>query len=152
MIRRAAAALAALLAGLGAPPGAAAGTEEELRAAYLAFAADQNARDAARIRTHLVAGDGLLWVSDGKSFWGADAILARMSSFQKAPVWRVEPEIDRARIVGIDAGTALMHLPLTLVIGRAEAPARLRFLVSLLWVRQAEGWKLAALLTTEEKP
>lgn len=143
-------ALALVLALLPLP--ALAGPEDEVRAAYAAFVADQNTRDPALIRRHLSDSPDLLWVSDGKSFWGAEAILARMGGFQKAEVWRVEPEPDRARVAMLDDGTALFHMPLTLVIGAADAPARLRFLVSLLWVRENDAWKLAALLTTEEKP
>ncbi|HEU0222548.1 MAG TPA: nuclear transport factor 2 family protein [Paracoccaceae bacterium] len=141
-------ALAALL--LAAPAGA--GSPEEVREAYLAFAADQNRRDTARIGRHFIEGPELLWVSDGKSYWGAESILARMGSFQKAEIWRVEPEIDAARIVELDPTTALLHMPLTLVIGAAAKPDRLRFLVSLLFVRQEADWKIAALLTTAEKP
>jgi hypothetical protein len=75
-----------------------------------------------------------------------------MGGFQKAEVWRVEPEPDKARVALLDDTTALFHMPLTLVIGSQASPARLRFLVSLLWVREGGAWKLAALLTTEEKP
>jgi uncharacterized protein (TIGR02246 family) len=149
MIRRLTATLFALLC-LALP--ALADAEAEVRAAYDAFVADQNTRDPDLIRRHLIEGPDLLWVSDGKSFWGADEILARMTGFQKAAVWRVEPETGRARVVLLDPATALFHMPLTLVIGAAENPSRLRFLVSLVWVRQDAGWKLAALLTTTEKP
>jgi ketosteroid isomerase-like protein len=147
---RTAGALAAL-ASLAAPP-ARADLAGEVKAAYAAFVADQNSRDPDRIRRHLIAGADLLWVSDGKSFWGADAILARMSGFQKAAVWRVEPELGAARVVPVGADAALLHMPLTLVIGDAGNPDRLRFLVSLIWVQRDGAWRLAGLLTTEAKP
>jgi ketosteroid isomerase-like protein len=148
LFRRAALALTVLLAALPAR----AGTDADIRAAYAAFVADQNARDPVRIGQHFIDGADLLWVSDGRSFWGREAILARMSGFQKAEVWRVEPDLDRARVVEIGAETALINLPLTLVIGSAATPDRLPWLVSLVWVRREAGWKIAALLTTTAKP
>lgn len=129
-----------------------AGVADEVRTTYLHFAEAQNARDPDRIRAFFVEGPGLLWVSDGKSFWGADAILARMSSFQKADVWRVEPDLASSRVVELDGNAAMLHMPLTLVIGSTAAPDRLGFLVSLLFVRADDEWRIAALLTTLAKP
>lgn len=146
-------ALAAALAllGLAAIP-AAAGTAEEVRATYLRFAEAQNARDLARVGAFLSDEPEVLWVSDGKTFRGREAVLARMGSFQKAAVWRVEPGLDAASVLELAPDVALLHMPLTLVIGPAEAPDRLGFLVSLLFRRQAEGWRIVALLTTAAKP
>ncbi len=119
---------------------------------YKAFATAQNSRDVEAIRTFFIDSPDFLWVSDGKSFWAPDPVLRRMSSFQRAEVWRVEPDLDVARVVEVAPGTALLHMPLTLVVGRAENPNRLRFLVSILFAEQPEGWRIAALLTTGEKP
>jgi ketosteroid isomerase-like protein len=130
---------------------ASADVSDEIRAAYLGFADAQNARDPDRIRSHFVQGDDFLWVSDGKTFWGSDAVIARMSSFQKADVWFVEPDLDAGRVVELDDMTALLHMPLTLVIGNSENPNRLGFLVSILFVK-SEDWRIAALLTTTAKP
>ncbi len=142
--------LAALVLAFLAQP-AFADTASEIRAAYLDFAEAQNARDAERIRSHLAHDAEFLWVSDGKSFWGVDTAVARMSSFQKAETWYVEPDLEAATVVELAAETALLHMPLTLVIGKTADPARLDFLVSILFVDE-DGWRIAALLTTEEKP
>ena len=125
--------------------------EREVRAAYLRFAEAQNARDMDRIGANFIDGPDFLWVSDGKSFWGRDAVLARMSSFQRAEIWRVEPDLDAARVVETGPDAAILHMPLTLVVGTAEKPARLRFLVSILFARRGDDWRIAALLTTNEK-
>jgi hypothetical protein len=123
----------------------------ELRALYERFAAAQNARDLARVRPLLLDSPSFLWVSDGQSFWGPDAVLARMASFQTAEVWRVEPDLGAAVAVPVDARVGYLHLPLTLVIGPAADPDRLRFLVSLLGVDTGAGWRIAALFTTTQK-
>lgn len=132
-------------------PASAADPSSEVRVLYERFAAAQNARDLDRIRPLLLDTPQFLWVSDGQSFWGVDAVLARMASFQRAAVWRVEPELDRAVAVPVNDAAAYLHLPLVLVIGAEDSPDRLRFLVSVLGVETHAGWRIAALFTTTEK-
>jgi len=79
----------ALLATALTPLGARGSNEPDIRATYEAFAAAQNARDLDRVRALLIDSPRFLWVSDGVSVWGPEATLARMASFQEAPVWRV---------------------------------------------------------------
>lgn len=122
----------------------------EIRAVYGAFLAAQNDRDPERIRAFFTDDADFLWVSDGRSFWGADAVIARMSRFQRADVWRVEPNLDRARVVALGADAAMMHFTLTLVIGGEAAPNRLGFIVSILFRRVEADWRIAALLTTRD--
>ena len=123
----------------------------EVRALYERFAAAQNARDLERVRPLLLDAPIFLWVSDGQSFWGPDAVLARMASFQGAEVWRVEPDLGRC---GGRPGERSRRLsPPAIDSGdRAAAkPDRLRFLVSMLGVETEDGWRIAALFTTTEK-
>ena len=134
-----------------AAPARAADPAVEVRALYQRFAAAQNARDLERVRPLLLDRPEFLWVSDGQSFWGADAVLARMASFQRAETWRVEPDLAAAVPVVVSERVAYLHLPLVLVIGPAAHPDRLRFLVSLLAVDTGRGWKIAALFTTTAK-
>ena len=145
-------AMLALVAGAWTAAAAMAGPAEEVRAVYARFLAAQNARDLERVRAVLLDSPRFLWVSDGRSVWGPDATLARMASFQKAPVWRALPDLERAVAVEVDARAAYLHLPLVLVIGPEANPDRLRFLVSVLGVETpAAGWKIAALFTTTQK-
>jgi hypothetical protein len=152
-MQKAARAILALLAGVPTAPAALAGPAEQVRAVYARFLAAQNARDLEQVRAVLLDSPRFLWVSDGTSVWGPDALVERMSSFQRAPVWRVEPDLARAVAVEVDAHAAYLHLPLVLVIGSEEKPDRLRFLVSVLGVETtaATGWKIAALFTTPQK-
>src|SRR5207253_962736 len=124
---------------------------EEVRATYERFVAAQNARDLDGVRALLLDSPQFLWVSDGRSVWGREAMLARMASFQEAEVWFVAPALDKAVAVEVGADAAYLHLPLTLVIGSAKAPDRLPFLVSMLCVRTPAGWRIAALFTTPAK-
>ena len=139
----------ALLLFGGAP--AMADTKDEVLSVYRDFAEAQNARDLDRIGAFFTDGPDFLWVSDGQSVWGRPDVLKRMSGFQKAAVWHVVPDLDHARVVELDPGIAMLHMPLVLEIGSATAPDHLRFLVSILFRKQQGDWRIAALLTTTEK-
>lgn len=125
---------------------------DEVVGLYERFAEAQNRHDLAAVRALLLPSDRFLWVSDGKAFWGPDAMLERMARFQQAAVWEVEPDRIRRRVVEVAGDRAHLFQPLVLRIGAAGAPDRIPFLVSVLCERTAEGWRIAALLTTVEKP
>lgn len=125
---------------------------DEVAALYERFVAAQNRRDIPAVRDLLLQDRRFLWVSDGKAFWGPDAMVERMGRFQAAEVWRVEPDRARRRYVETSADSGYLHQPLTLHIGPAAAPDAIPFLVSVLCIRTADGWRIAALLTTVEKP
>jgi hypothetical protein len=141
----------ALVAAIVTASGAVAAPADEARAVYQQFAAAQNMRDLEKVRALLLDSPEFLWVSDGKSVWGRDAVLKRMALFQEARIWEVMPELDKAVAIPIDDRSALFHLPLELRIAFSEAPPdRLHFLVSVLCVETPAGWRIAALLTTTE--
>ncbi|MTI44745.1 uncharacterized protein (TIGR02246 family) [Roseibium hamelinense] len=125
--------------------------ETEIRAVYGEFMDAQNARDLDRVGSFFIDGPDFLWVSDGRSVWGRKATLERMGSFQKAAVWKVHPELELARIVRLGSESAMMHFPLVLEIGQEANPNRLGLLVSALFVRRGEDWRIASLLTTGRK-
>ena len=87
---------------LGASPTAEADAPSDVRALYDQFAAAQNARDLAKVKTFLVDSPKFLWVSDGMSFWGPDALVKRMAEFQLAEVWHVDPDLADAAIVEVE--------------------------------------------------
>ena len=139
----------ALLLGSGVP--AIAGTTEDVLAVYSQFAQAQNTRELDKVGTFFIDGPQFLWVSDGRSYWGRDQVLARMSGFQKAEHWQVVPALDKAEVIALDPDVALLHMPLVLEIGTDAAPDKLPFLVSILFRRSDQTWRIAALLTTPYK-
>jgi hypothetical protein len=150
---RAAIILLALLTLAVAAPHAMAGPADEVRAVYQQFAAAQNEHDLGKVRALLLDSPNFLWVSDGKSVWGRDETLKRMALFQEARIWHVEPDLAKAVAVDVSDTTAFLHLPLALDLAFTPAPPEtLRFLVSVLGVRTAEGWRIAALFTTTQNP
>ena len=138
----------ALIAAL-LPTAAAADPAGEARALYQRFAAAQNDRDLSAVEAVLLDSPKFLWVSDGMSIWGRAATLQRMALFQQAEIWHVEPDLAKAIAVPVDDRTSLLHLPLTLAIGSpSKGIDRVKFLVSVLCVETAQGWRIAALFTT----
>jgi ketosteroid isomerase-like protein len=133
-----------------APPALADG-EAGVRDLYGRFLAAQNTRDLAAVRATLWPSPKFLWVSDGRPFWGPGALIERMGAFQRAEVWRVDPSFERSRVVEVAPDAAFLSVPLVLTIGDAAAPAHLKWLVGVLCRRGGEGWRIAALFTTEDK-
>ena len=134
-----------------APAAAKAGPADEALALYRQFAAAQNTRNIDAVRALFLPSPDFLWVSDGMSVWGIDAVLKRMALFQEAETWRVEPDLGVARAVAIDDRSAFLHLPLVLVIGPSAKPERFGFLVTMLCVETQAGWRISGLFTTTDK-
>jgi len=82
--------------------------------------------------TVLLDSPQFLWVSDGTSVWGPDGLVQRMSQFQQAPIWHVDPDLARAVAVEVDEKAAYLHLPLVLTIGPETGPGRVARLVGIL--------------------
>jgi ketosteroid isomerase-like protein len=136
------------LSGLAGP--ALAGPAEEARRVYAEFVAAQNAHDLGRVRSLLVEDRRFLWVTNGLSLWGPEAMTARLSRFHANEVWRLETMEERARAVEVNEEAALLHVPVALVVGPRAAPQRYRILVTALVARGTDGWRIAGLFTTDE--
>lgn len=144
-------ALLTLALGVALAGPALADAEQDIRGLYEAFVAAQNRHDIEAVRPLLSSREDFLWISDGRPVWGREAMLERMASFQAAEVWRVEPEYAASRVILLDDDSAVFHLPLLLVIGSSADPARLRWLVEVICQKEADGWRIAGLLTAQDK-
>lgn len=129
-----------------------AGPAEEARDLYARFVAAQNAHDFPAVRATLLADERFLWVTNGLALRGPDAAIARMRGFHANEVWRIDPAWARAQVIEPGPGMVVLHVPLVLTVGRAAAPDRYRILVSALCVRGEQGWRIAALFTTDANP
>jgi uncharacterized protein (TIGR02246 family) len=125
--------------------------QQEVRDLYVAFVTAQNQHDIDAVRPLLSDRPDFLWISDGRPVWGREAMLARMADFQKAEVWRVEPEYAASQVILLDEDTAVFHLPLLLVLGTEADPARLKWLVEVICQKEATGWRIAGLHTAQDK-
>lgn len=126
-------------------------SQQDIRDLYAAFVTAQNRHDIDAVRPLLSDRPDFLWISDGRPVWGREAMLARMADFQKAEVWRVEPEYAASQVILLDEDTAVFHLPLLLVLGTKADPARLKWLVEVICQKEATGWRIAGLYTAQDK-
>lgn len=126
--------------------------EADIKGLYDTFLTAQNARDLVRVRDTLWESPGFVWISDGKAFWGRDALIERMSAFQQAEIWSVTPDKTRSRVVEVSPVSAFLYQPLRLTLGSKADAKTIDFLVNVLCVRTPQGWRVAALFTTEENP
>jgi len=139
----------ALSATLALAPGAHAAQRDEIKATYERFVAAQNDRNLAAVRTLLLDSPQFLWVSDGRSFWGPETMLARMATYQQAKFWRAYPDLERAAFVEVTPDSGYIHMPLLLRFGsKIEEVSDTHFLVSILFVKVGADWRIAALFTT----
>ena len=127
-----------------------AGPAEEARRVYAEFVEAQNAHDLQRVRGLFIDSPHFLWVTNGLPVWGPEAAVQRLARFHANEVWRIETDESRARAVEVNTQTGLLHVPLVLVVGPAVAPQRYRILVSAVVTGTEAGWRIAALLTTNE--
>jgi len=142
-----------LAASIAMAPCADAAQRDELRATYERFVTAQNARDLRAAREVLLDSPQFLWVSDGKTFWGRETMLARMARYQQAEFWHADPDLDQAAFVEVTPDSGYMHMPLRLRFGsNADGIFDTDFLVSILFVRAKDGWRIAALFTTIRNP
>jgi uncharacterized protein (TIGR02246 family) len=125
--------------------------EQEIRDLYASFVTAQNQHDIDAVRPLLSERPDFLWISDGHPVWGRDAMLKRMATFQSAEVWRVEPEYAASQVILLDENTAVLHVPLLLVIGSKADPAQLRWLVEVICQKETAGWRIAGLYTAQDK-
>jgi uncharacterized protein (TIGR02246 family) len=143
--------LAILFALAGPASSKAKSVADDIRALYDRFVTAQNNRDLDAVRQALSDREDFLWISDGKPFWGREAMIARMASFQEAEVWRVEPDYASAKVVEMSSEAAYLHVPLVLVLGRRESPAKLKWLVEVLCQKSAGEWRISGLFTAADK-
>ena len=123
---------------------------DQVRETYRRFVAAQNARDVAAVRGFLLDSPDYLWISDGRAYWGPEAMLARFGGFQALEVWEARPDFGAMRAVAVADDVAFLHFPLELLVGSRAAPERYHFLIDALFRRVGDGWRIAALFTTNE--
>ena len=135
--------LAALLA---LPQFAMAGTEEDVKTAFDAFVAAQNAHDPKAVANTLHDSQNLLWITRGTAIWGREAALKRFETLYQG-TWKLEPETGALKIVVLGRDTAQVFVPIVFTIGAPGQTAQTtRFLMNQILVKTAEGWRVSSIL------
>jgi uncharacterized protein (TIGR02246 family) len=123
-----------------------AGSEDEVKALFAKFIAAQNAHDIKAVGDILQDSSQFLWITRGVALWGRDAALKRYEANYQG-TWRLEPQFDEVQVTEIASGVVRLLAPSVFTIAPAGQVAQpRRFLLTQVYVKTADGWKLSTLL------
>jgi uncharacterized protein (TIGR02246 family) len=121
-----------------------AGTEDEVRALFGKFVAAQNAHDLKAVGEILLDSSQFLWITRGVQYWGREAALKRFGEYYQG-TWSLEAKIDEVKITELAPGVAQLVAPTVFRIAPAGQTAQpSRFLLNHIYVKTADGWRLAS--------
>lgn len=128
------------------PQFAIAGAEEDVKTAFDAFVAAQNAHDSKAVSNTLLDSPNFLWITRGTAIWGREAALKRFETLYQG-TWKLEPETGALKIVVLGPDTAQVFVPIMFTIGAPGQTAQpTRFLMNQVFVKTAGGWRVSSIL------
>lgn len=123
-----------------------AGTEDDIKTAFDAFVAAQNAHDSKAVSNTLYDSPNLLWITRGTAIWGRQAALKRFEALYQG-TWRLEPEAGALKILVLGLDAAQIFVPIMFTIGApGQAAQPTRFLMNQVLIKTAEGWRVSSIL------
>jgi len=131
---------------LGIVGAAQAGAEDEVKALFNKFIAAQNAHDLKAVGEILQDSPRFLWITRNAPIWGREAALKRFAENYEG-TWLLEPKFEEITVVELTPGVAELFVPAVFTIappGQAAQPRR--FLLTQLYVKGRDGWKLSTIL------
>jgi len=131
---------------LALPQFATAGTEDDVKKAFDAFVAAQNAHDPKAVSNTLHDSPNLLWITRGTAIWGKEAALKRFEALYQG-TWKLEPEAGALKVMVLGPDTAQIFVPIVFTIGAPGQTAQpTRFLMNQVLIKTAEGWRVSSIL------
>jgi len=138
--------LCSIAALLFAATAAHAGTEDEVKGQFGKFIAAQNAHDLKAVGEILLDSPQFLWITRNTPVWGRDDALKRFEENYKG-TWLLEPKFEEIKVSELSPGSAQLFVPAVFTIAPPGQTAQPRnFLLTQIYVRTADGWKLATIL------
>lgn len=123
-----------------------AGVEGEVKAQFEKFIAAQNAHDLKAVGDILQDSAQFFWITRNTPVFGRDAALKRFAENYQG-TWLLEPKFDEVKVTELAPGVAQLFVPAVFTIAPAGQTAQpRRFLLTQIYVKTAEGWKLATIL------
>jgi uncharacterized protein (TIGR02246 family) len=123
-----------------------AGTEDEVKVVFAKATAALNAHDLKAVGEIIQDSPQTLWITPGGALWGRDAILQQFAEDFRG-TFVVEPNYNEVRVIELAPGVAQVFAPLVLTVARPgqTVQARPSFLTNQIYVKAADGWKLASI-------
>ena len=123
-----------------------AATDDDVKAMFTKFVAAQNAHDIKAVGDLLQDSPHFLWVTRGAPIWGRDAALKRFEAIYQG-TWSLDAKLEDLRIIELQPNVSEIYVPITFMIGAAgQTPQPTRFLMNIVTVKTAEGWKVSSIL------
>jgi uncharacterized protein (TIGR02246 family) len=120
--------------------------EDEVKALFAKFVAAQNAHELKAVGELLQDSPQFLWITRGVPIWGRDAALKRFEVLYQG-TWSLAPKVDELKVIELQPGVVQLYAPITFMISPAGQPAQpTRFLMNLVMVKTADGWKISSIL------
>src|SRR5262249_39685606 len=129
-----------------------AGTLNQISALYRKLIEAENRHDLEEVRTMMWDSPSMLFVAktatpaegNWAGFWGTDALMHHFAELYNAGCFRIDPDYDRQRVVGLTRDIAETYVPVKITVAYAgQTPVPKPFLMILEWVRTPDGWRMA---------
>jgi hypothetical protein len=127
-------------------------TLREISGLYRKLIEAENRHDLAEVRTMVWNSPSALFVAktatpaegNWAGFWGTDVVIAHLGELYKAGPFRIDPDYDKERVVGLSRDAVETYAPVKITVAYAgQTPVPKPFLMVLDWVRTPEGWRMA---------
>jgi uncharacterized protein (TIGR02246 family) len=120
--------------------------EDEVRAVFDKYIANQNAHDLKSMRSLLADSPDILWISRGKPIWGREAVLKALEERYKG-TWHIDADKKELRVISVSRRVAQVYAPTQLTVGDPGVePAKNRVYINLVMVKKPEGWQIVSIL------
>jgi len=127
-------------------------SRDGVRALYKQLIDAENRHDLSAVRPLVWVSPNALFVAKTATaaegnwggFWGTEVVLSHLGELYKAGSFRIEPDYERVKVVGIAPDVAETYAPVKITVAYAgQTPVPKPFLMILNWVRTPEGWRMA---------
>jgi hypothetical protein len=130
------------------PIAAAAPSEEmEIMRLYKGLIDAENVHDLTAVRGMVWNSASTLFVAKApvgwRGYWGIDDVIGHLHDMYQTP-FRIDPIYEEEKVVFLKPDIAETYAPVKITVGYAgQNPVPKPFVMVLLWIKTAQGWKMA---------
>ena len=122
------------------------GNERELKRLYKDLIDDENRHDLKAVRKLVWESPSTLFVAKApvgwRGYWGIDDVIQHLHDMYQTP-FRIDPAYDEEKVVFITPDIAETYAPVRITVAYGgQNPVPKPFVMVLLWIRTANGWKM----------
>ena len=122
------------------------GNEQEVKRLYKELIDDENRHDLNAVRKLVWESPSTLFVAKAPKgwhgYWGIDDVIQHLHDMYQTP-FRIDPEYNEEKVVFITPDIAETYAPVRITVAYGgQNPVPKPFVMVLLWIRTASGWKM----------